>query len=250
MREDTAPPIPTSASTSGQRPQRGRARAPSRSHVEEDEDFLPAAPAKRSTSSSVSRQFLQGKKRQRRNNEEKQRRLKELEASEAAEKRMRLEAEKETAIKDDKIRQLEQKLATAEKKVDNCLEFLKPTYSLMSSSGKSDFKKALHMAKHEFPEGTNLLIRNKLGINLSNPLQPLNKTESKLRTAIKDFVFENSSEVPDKDKVGMRYCHQFKFILYHHYISNAPKDLHCSLKTFYRLWPRNVRRPTLKDYGR
>ena len=247
---DTAPPSPASASTSGQRPQRGRARAPSRSHVEEDEDFPPAAPAKRSTSSSVSRQFLQGKKRQRRNNEEKQRRLKELEASEAAEKRLRLEAEKEAAIKDDKIRQLEQKVATAEKKVDNCLEFLKPTYSLMSSSGKSDFKKALHMAKHEFPEGTNLLIRNKLGINLSNPLQPLNKTESKLRTAIKNFVFENSSEVPDKDKTGMRYCHQFKFILYHHYISTAPKELHCSLNSFYRLWPRNVRRPTLKDYGR
>ena len=250
---ETPPDDQDTASISTQRPQRRRLVAVSVSAVEDElPPPPPPAPPKRQASSSVSRQFLQGKKRQRKNNDEKQKRIRDLEQNLDGEKKLRVEAERNCAIKTDEIRQLEEQLATANKRADTDLMWLKPTYSLMSSSGKMDFKKALHMSKDSFPEGTNTLLRKYLKINISNPLKPVNREESKLSAAIKAFVHENSSEVPDKVKAarGLRYCHQFKFILYYHYISEVPEDKHCSLATFYRLWPSNVRMPTLAESER
>ena len=100
--------------------------------------------------------------------------------------------------------------------------------------------------------GTNERIRRAIKVNISNPLVPMSTEESKLKKAINRFAVENSSEVPDKEKAakGIRYCHQYKFVLWQHFITTNPDNLFCSLPSFYRLWPKNVKRPKLSDSER
>ena len=100
--------------------------------------------------------------------------------------------------------------------------------------------------------GTIERIRKAIKVNICNPLVPVSTAERKLTKAIKDFAIENSDMVPDREKAasGIRYCHQYKFVMYQHFITTNPNNLFCSLITFYRLWPKNIKRPKLADSNR
>ena len=100
--------------------------------------------------------------------------------------------------------------------------------------------------------GTIEKIRRAIGVNISNPLVVNAREESKLKKAIERFVTENSDECPKKDKAaaGIRYCHMFKWQMWQHFLTDNPDNLSCSIATFHRLWPKNVKRPKLADSER
>ena len=107
----------------------------------------------------MSRQKLMGAKIKRRNNDQKNATIADLKSSLSAAEKREKERDATQAKLEAKIRQLEEGKAGVEKKLEDANKWVKPTYSMMSSSGKKEFRRAAYLAKDTFPAGTNRALR-------------------------------------------------------------------------------------------
>ena len=196
----------------------------------------------------MSRQKLMGAKIKRRNNDQKNATIADLKSSLSAAEKREKERDATQAKLEAKIRQLEEGKAGVEKKLEDANKWVKPTYSMMSSSGKKEFRRAAYLAKDTFPAGTNRALRELLGINLSIAPTPPSAEESKLKVAIRDFARENSFQIPNKKGKDIRYYTCYKSVLYYHFLSE--QDLHCAYQTFCKWWPSNIIQPKIDSYDR
>ena len=195
-----------------------------------------------------SRQALEGEKRRRKNNDINRNKISELETN--LQQSQRKEAISQDTIIQLKarIRQLEESEEKLERRVDESNDWLTTTWSYMSKKGKTEMKGAMMMAKTSYPAGTNNMLREKIGVNLSSVWMPTSREETELQKAVKLFAEENSDPVPDARKAakGVRYYHNYRCVLYFQFL--ASQDLHCSYSSFCRLWPGHIVKPKMGDY--
>ena len=111
----------------------------------------------------------------------------------------------------------------------------------LSTAAKKEFKSALYTARDEVPVGTLYRLRQNTGINF--------KDDSSLKKSIHSFAFENSSEIPDLKgaKNNLRFYNSYKNVLWTQYKSLHSSDI--SYSHFCSLWPSNVIKPKIEDYG-
>ena len=197
---------------------------------------------------SKSRQKLMGEKIKRRNNDQKNATIADLKSSLSAAEKREKEKDATQAKLEAKIRQLEEEKAGVERQLEDTNKWVKPTYSMMSSSGKKEFRRAAYLAKDTFPAGTNRALRKLLGINLSIAPTPPSAEENKLKVAIREFARENSFEIPNKKGKDIRYHSCYKSVLYYHFLTE--QSLHCAYQTFCKWWPSNIIQPKVDSFDR
>ena len=195
-----------------------------------------------------SRQAVEGEKQRRRNHDMSRTRIADLETNlQQSQRREAISQDNIIQLKE-RIRQLEEEEERKKNKLEEANDWFKQTWGYMSRSAKNEMKGAMMMAKPEFPPGTNEMLRQKIGVNLSNTWRPLSREESELSKAVKQYAMDNSDPVPDTRKAakGIRHYHNYRCVLFWHFL--AETEMSCSYSSFCRLWPPNIIKPKMDDY--
>ena len=212
---------------------------------EEDVDTVTRGPKRKV---DKSRQAVEGEKQRRRNNDMSRKRIAELETDLQQSQRREAISQDNIIQLRERIRQLEEEEERKKNKLEESNDWFKLTWGYMSRSAKNETKGAMMMAKPEFPPGTNEMLRQKIGVNLSNTWRPVSREESELSKAVKQYAMDNSDPVPDTRKAakGIRHYHNYRCVLFWHFL--AETELSCSYSSFCRLWPANIIKPKMDDY--